>query len=288
MTSTMETCEKVQDIYLPEPATLLEIGSLTAAEKFFRFRFDEPTEHTHLPGQFMEVCVPGIGEAPISITSSPTRSEDNTFEMVIRKVGNVTAALHAMEPGQKVGIRGPFGTTFPVDTAMKGSDLLFICGGIGLVPVRSAIDYVLDRRDEYGAVNILFGTRTPDDRLFIEDLRSWRDRDDVTFIETVDNADTQGPIWPGPVGVITTLIPRLKLDPARTTTIVCGPPIMYRFVLLELRKLSLPHDKIYLSLERRMKCGVGKCGHCQINGQYVCQKGPVFKYSDIDAIKEAI
>jgi NAD(P)H-flavin reductase len=137
-------------------------------------------------------------------------------------------------------------------------------------------------------VNILFGTRTPDDRLFTEDLDKWRLRTDVTFIETVDNADSAGPIWTGPVGVITTLIPRLKLDPEKTTTVVCGPPIMYRFVLMELRKLNLPTDQIFLSLERHMKCGVGKCGHCQINGLYACQSGPVFRYSDIESVKEAI
>lgn len=288
MTSLATQPVTSKDLYLPEAATLLEIMSMTESEKFFRFRFDEERPHDYVPGQFFEVSVPGIGEVPISITSTPTHGEKNTFEMVIRKVGSVTAALHALVPGNKVGIRGPFGTTFPVTDEMKGRDLLFICGGIGLVPVRSAIDFVLDRRDDYGEVNILFGTRTPADRLFTEDLDKWRLRTDITFIETVDNADSTGPIWTGPVGVITTLIPRLKLAPEKTTTIVCGPPIMYRFVLMELRKLNLPTDQIFLSLERHMKCGVGKCGHCQINGLYACQSGPVFRYSDIESVKEAI
>jgi sulfite reductase subunit B len=288
MTTTLETKPVVKDIYLPETATVLEVTTMTEAEKFFRLRFDDPEDREYMPGQFMEVSVPGIGEAPISISSSPTRAADGSFEMVIRKVGNVTAALHALEEGDKVGIRGPFGTTFPVDTEMKGRDLLFVCGGIGLVPVRSAIDYVLDHREDYGEVNILFGTRTPSDRLFVDDLKRWRENPDITFIETVDIADTRGPVWTGPVGVITTLIPRLTLDPEKTTTVICGPPIMYRFVLMELRKMQLREDQIFVSLERHMKCGVGKCGHCQINGIYACQKGPVFRYSEIESVREAI
>jgi sulfhydrogenase subunit gamma (sulfur reductase) len=288
MTLTQEVSTKVKDIYLPEAVTVLDSRLLTEAEIYLRFKFDDPTPHQYMPGQFYSVTIPGIGEAPISISSSPTRCDDNTFEMVVRKVGNVTNALHNLVYGDKVGIRGPFGTTFPVDTAMKGRDLLFICGGIGLVPVRSAIHYVLDNRQDYGEVNILVGTRTPADRLFVNDCEEWAKRDDVNYLETVDVAIARKPIWTGPVGVITTLLPRLNLDSSKTTTIVCGPPIMYRFVLMELRKLQLPNDQIYLSLERRMKCGVGKCGHCQINGKYACQEGAVFKYSDIESTPEAI
>ncbi|MCP4092289.1 MAG: oxidoreductase [Planctomycetes bacterium] len=288
MTITQEVSTKVKDIYLPEPATVLDSRLLTEAEIYLRFKFDDPKPHDYKPGQFYSVTIPGIGEAPISISSSLTRCEENTFEMVVRKVGNVTNALHNLVYGDKVGIRGPFGTTFPVDTAMKGRDLVFICGGIGLVPVRSAIHHVLDNRQDYGDISILVGTRTPADRLFVSECEEWSKRDDVNFLETVDVAIARKPIWTGPVGVITTLLPRLNLDPAKTTTIVCGPPIMYRFVLMELRKLQLPNDQIYLSLERRMKCGVGKCGHCQINGKYACQEGAVFKYSDIESTPEAI
>ena len=288
MTQTKQTKTTVKDIYLPEQATVLEVDHMTDLEVFLKVKFDDPADHPYMPGQFMEISIPGIGEAPISISSSPTRTDGNSFEMVIRKVGNVTNALHNLEVGSKLGIRGPFGTTFPVLEEMKGRELLFVCGGIGLVPVRSAIDYVLDHREDYGEVNIIVGTRTPDDRLFLDDLQLWRERDDVTFLETVDHADTSGPAWTGPVGVITTLIPRLTLDEGKTTAIVCGPPIMYRFVLMELRKLQLPNDHIFLSLERQMKCGVGKCGHCQINGKYACQHGPVFKYSEIESTREAI
>jgi NAD(P)H-flavin reductase len=172
-----------------------------------------------------------------------------------------------------------------VDQAMRGRNVLFICGGIGLVPVRSAIHYVLDHRDEYGDVAVLFGTRRPADRLFTEELRELDERDDVDFQETVDVAD---PSWNGNVGVITRLIPDVLPDSENTIAVICGPPIMYRFVLRELRKLRLPSRNLYVSLERRMKCAVGKCGHCQIDGVYACQDGPVFNYAEIASLREAL
>jgi NAD(P)H-flavin reductase len=277
--------EKPRDIYLPEPATLVDLRLMTEHEKFFRFRIDRPGGLGHRPGQFVEVSMPGIGECPISISSSPTRNGDGTFELVVRDAGAVTAALHHLDPGARVGIRGPFGTHFPVDEAMRGKDVVFICGGIGLVPVRSAIHYVLDHRDDYGKVTVLFGARSPAERLFIGELYELKTRDDVYFQETVDVAD---PSWGGNVGVITTLMPPLRIDPHHTVVIICGPPIMYRFVLLELHKHQVANSDIYFSLERRMKCGVGKCGHCQINGLYACQDGPVFRYADIASVREAI
>jgi NAD(P)H-flavin reductase len=153
------------------------------------------------------------------------------------------------------------------------------------VPLRSAIQYVLDHRNEYGAVTLLYGTRKPEDRLFVEELYEWKLRKDIRFVETVDAA---GPAWGGNVGVITMLFEHLALDPARTVAVICGPPIMYKFVLIELKKYEIPNERIYLSLERHMKCGVGKCGHCQINGVYACQKGPVFRYADLAGLREAI
>jgi NAD(P)H-flavin reductase len=277
------TCEVRKDIYLPVGATVAAAADMTASEKFFAFRFPSGKPLGHMPGQFVEVMVPGVGEAPISLSSSPTRPD--TFEMVVRKCGNVSAALHALAPGSTVGIRGPFGTTFPVDKEMKGQDLLFICGGIGLVPVRSAIQYVLDHRKDYGKVTILFGTKNPAERLFAEEVKQWGAQPNTTYLETVDRGDAQ---WKGNVGVITTLMPKLKIDPAKTVAIVCGPPIMYKFVIIELHKMGMADGRIYVSLERHMKCGVGKCGHCQINNLYVCQDGPVFRFSDVTSIREAI
>jgi len=271
-----------KSIYVPEPATLARCEAMTELERFFQVTLDSGKPLGHQPGQFVEVSVPGIGEAPISISSSPTQPEG--FQLVVRNVGNVSAALHAMEPGAKVGVRGPFGTTFPYEEA-KGRDVLLIAGGIGLVPVRSMINYVLDNRDDYGRVIILFGARGPAERLFVDELQQWRDRDDVEFLETVDRGDET---WTGSVGVITVLIPRVDLDVKNTVAVVCGPPVMYKFVMLGLWDKKLPNDQIFVSLERRMKCGVGKCGHCQIGPYYVCQDGPVFRYSDIAHIKGAI
>lgn len=278
-----QTTAAPADIYLPEPASVVRAEPMTKLEMFFEFKLASGRELGHMPGQFCEVSIPGIGEAPISISSSPTYQDG--FQMVVRKVGNVSGALHGLKAGASVGIRGPFGTRFPVDTAMKGKDLLFVCGGIGLVPVRSAINYVLDHRQDYGHVTILFGTRTPADRLFTDEMKAWAGRKDVTFVETVDRGDEQ---WKGNVGVITTLFPKIKVDPARTVAIICGPPIMYKFVLIELDKMKIPKAAVYMSLERHMKCGVGKCGHCQVNGIYVCQEGPVFSYADVASVREAI
>jgi sulfite reductase subunit B len=276
-------CETPKDIYLPLPATVSKIKPMTKLESFFSCKLDSGEELGHMPGQFVEVSVPGIGEAPISVSSSPTRK--GSFEMVIRKVGNVSEAMHRLNDGDKIFIRGPFGTCFPVDDAMKGKDIIFICGGIGIVPVRSAIQYVLDNRDDYGRVIILFGAKTPKDRLFIEELDQWRKEKNVTFLETVDHRDES---WSGPEGVITTLLPLVKTDKENTVAIICGPPIMYKFVIVVLEEAGLREDQIYLSLERHMKCGVGKCGHCQINNIYVCQDGPVFRFSDITDLEEAV
>jgi NAD(P)H-flavin reductase len=272
-----------KDIYLPETATIVATKPMTETEAYFHIKMDSGSPLGHMPGQFAEISIAGIGEAPISISSSPTMSDG--FEMVVRKIGNVTNALHGLGDGAKVGIRGPFGTTFPVDSVMKGKDIVFICAGIGLVPLRSAINYVLANRQDYNNVTILSGTRTADLRLFTTELANWQERADVNLLETVDKGSDD---WKGNVGLITTLIPDLKLDVANTIVLICGPPIVYKFVILELNKFQLPHENIYVSLERHMKCGVGKCGHCQINGLYACQDGPVFRYADIADVKEAI
>jgi NAD(P)H-flavin reductase len=256
---------------------------MTAMENFFSFKLDSGAALGHMPGQFAEISIPGFGEAPISISSSPTRGD--AFEMVVRRMGNVTGALHRMKAGDQIGVRGPFGTWFPVDAALKGRDVLFVCGGIGLVPVRSAINYVLDNRDDYGRVTILFGTKSPSERLFLDELSAWDRRSDVEFMETVDKGDAD---WKGNVGVITTLLPKISIDPQQTVAIICGPPVMYKFAIWDLARLGVTAQSIYVSLERRMKCGVGKCGHCQVNGVYVCQDGPVFRLADIEGMKEAI
>jgi len=224
----------------------------------------------------------GIGEAPISISSSPTKK--GSFELAVRAVGNVTKALHKLEKGAIIGIRGPYGKGFPLEE-MKGKDILFVAGGIGLVPLRSLINYVLDKRSDFGRVLILFGAKTPAEQLFLDELAGWRTRPDLEYWETVDRADGK---WKGNVGVITTLFPKININPEKTVAVIVGPPVMYRFAILEAQVKGIPDEQIIVSLERRMKCGVGKCGHCQINHLYVCQDGPVFKFAQIKDIKEAI
>jgi len=269
-------------IYLPEPATVVKVEQMTDTEKLFELKLNSGRELGHQPGQFIMISVMGIGEAPISVSSSPTRK--GGFELVVRQVGRLTGALHRLTAGSHVGIRGPFGTNFPIEEA-KGKDVLFVGGGIGLVPLRSFITYVLDNRDDYGRVTILFGSRNPAERLFRDELDEWTKRDDIEFLESVDRADDS---WKGNVGVITTLFPKLEFEPDRTVCTIVGPPVMYKFVILELDEQKIAHDNIFLSLEKRMKCGVGKCGHCQIQDLYACEDGPVFRYSDISDYREAI
>jgi len=268
--------------YLPQWAEIYRIEDLTFTERLFEIHLENGERLGHKPGQFVELSVMGIGEAPISV-SSPPRA-DNSFELAIRKVGNLTNAVHRLKVGDKVGIRGPFGTHFPVEEA-KGKDILFVAGGIGLVPMRSFIHFVLEHREQYGEVTILFGARNPVERLFLNELEQWGMREDMRYLDTVDRADSD---WTGNVGVITTLFPKIHIDPSRTYCIVVGPPVMYRFVILEAKARGIPDSQIFLSLERRMKCGVGKCGHCQINHIYVCQDGPVFRYTDIFDLEEAL
>jgi sulfhydrogenase subunit gamma (sulfur reductase) len=276
------TDQGISSLYQPTPAEMVKIEQLTEKEKLFTLYLKEGRDLGHRAGQFVEVSVFGIGEAPISVTSSPTRN--GTFELCIREVGDVTGALHRMEPGSTVGIRGPFGNGFPVDK-MRGKDLLFAPGGMGLPPLRSVIQQVLDERESFGRVIILYGARNPSELLFKDELAQWEARDDVEFHVTVDRGDES---WTGNVGVITTLFPKVTINPRNTVALTVGPPVMYRFVLIELLSKGIQDGNIFLSLERRMKCGLGKCGHCQINNVYVCQKGPVFSYAQLKELPEAI
>jgi sulfite reductase subunit B len=272
----------VNSIYLPTMAEITRTEQLTKMEKLFEIRLKNGQELGHQPGQFVEVSLFGIGEAPISVSSSPTKK--GSFELAVRAAGNVTKALHQMNPGSSLGIRGPFGEGFPLKE-MKGKDILFVAGGIGLVPLRSLINYVLDKRSDFGRVIIFFGAKTPSEQLFLGELERWRTSKEMEYFETVDRADAN---WKGNVGVITTLFPKIAIDPLKTMAVIVGPPIMYRFAILEAQVKGIPDDQIIVSLERRMKCGVGKCGHCQINDIYVCQEGPVFNYARIKNVKEAI
>ena len=277
-----ECCTVEKDIYLPGLATVNEINLMNTTELYLQLSMDNELL-AYEPGQFVEVSVAGLGEAPISISSSPT--QQGGFELVVRKVGNVTNAIHALEAGSKIGIRGPFGNgRYPAEEA-KGKDLIFICGGIGLVPQRSFINYVLDNRDDYGSVTVLVGTKSSSERFFHSELADWEKRDDIHFLETIDVGDNN---WKGNVGVVTTLIPKIEAEIADAYIFICGPPIMYKFVLMALAEVAVPKERIFVNLERKMKCGVGKCGHCQMNDKYACVDGPVFRYSDLNSVPEAI
>jgi sulfite reductase subunit B len=269
-------------IFLPEIAEVVSTRQLTDMEKYIELKLSDSREFDFNPGQFVQLSVFGIGEAPISISSSP--SNKNIIGLCIRKAGDVTSAIHRLEEGSSLGIRGPLGNGFPIDE-MKGNDILFIAGGLGLAPLRSLIYYVLEKREDFAKVTILYGAKSPDDILFADELESWKSRGDIDLEITVD---VPGADWSGKSGVITRLIPPLKLNPSNTYAMIVGPPVMYKYVLLELQMKQLPENNIIMSLERRMKCGVGKCGHCQINGVYVCLEGPEFSYHTLKFLSEAI
>ena len=273
---------KKEELYLPTISTVSGVEQLTASEKRFEITLPGDRSLGHRPGQFVQVSIFGFGEAPISICSSPAKGP--SFEITVRRAGRLTDRMHLLKPGDRLGIRGPFGNGFDIDS-FRGKDVLFVCGGIGLAPLKSLIDYVSAKRADFGRFIILYGTKSPGDILFEKEINTWQNAKDVEFFMTVDRA---GKDWQGRVGVITTLIPPLDLNPERTVAAACGPPVMYKFVLMALKGKRIPDQNIYLSLERRMKCGVGKCGHCQINSTYVCQDGPVYLYSEAGKLREAI
>jgi sulfhydrogenase subunit gamma (sulfur reductase) len=269
--------------YLPLLGRIRRVEQMTAMEKIFTIELPDGRSLGHRPGQFVEVSAFGVGEAPISVTSSPSRS-NGTFELCVRRAGDVTGALHRLQAGALIGIRGPFGRGFPIEK-FRGKDLLFAPGGLGLAPLRSLINQVLDERALFGRVIILYGARNPSELLFKTELRQWAERDDVELHLTVDHGDDD---WDGHIGVITTLFPGISIHPRNTVAVTCGPPVMYRFVLMELLGKGLSESNVWLSLERRMKCGLGKCGHCQINHIYACQSGPAFPYAEIKGLEEAL
>ncbi len=227
------------------------------------------------PGQFNMLYIFGVGEVPISICGDP--AEDNTLVHTTRAVGAVTKAMQRLKVDDTVGVRGPYGTVWPMDEAL-GKDVIIIAGGIGLAPLRPSIYHVLRRREEYGKVVLLYGTRSPDDLLYQKELERWRSRFDLDVQITVDRAVRE---WHGNVGVVTTLIPRAGFDPHNAVAMVCGPEIMMRYTAAELLRRGMPGDRIYVSMERNMKCGIGLCGHCQFGSVFVCKDGPVFPYAQI-------
>ena len=273
----------MNDVFLPDIACLVDVWDETPDTKTFTwcFRDLKDGEDFHfLPGQFLELSVFGFGEAPFCIASSPTRPD--TLETTVRRTGQLTDALHRLGNGDEVGIRGPFGNGFDVQAA-RGKDLLFVAGGIGLPPLRSLIWNVLDERDRFGKVTILYGARTPTDLVYKHELKEWEKRSDVEFHVTVDRAE---PGWTGNVGMVPVLFEKTILRPESTLAYVCGPPIMIKYVVQDLFRRGFQEEAVISTLERMMQCGFGKCNHCAIGHRYVCRDGPVFNYKQIRELVE--
>jgi NAD(P)H-flavin reductase len=227
------------------------------------------------PGQFNMLYDFGVGEVPISISGDPARSEHVVH--TVRAVGTVTRSLRRRTPGELVGIRGPYGSAWPVDQA-HGHDLVVVAGGIGLAPLRPALYHVLAHRGLYGRVTLLYGARTPRDLLYTRELREWRGRFDMDVEVTVDRATVD---WQGGVGVVTKLVARAPFDPGGAIAFVCGPEVMIRFAAMAFEARGVAPRSVFVSLERNMKCGVGLCGHCQFGPHFVCREGPVFRYDQV-------
>ncbi len=284
-----EKCENIVSPYLPESVTIERVTTLSATEKLFFLRRGagrrEPgagknRTPLHAPGQFYMVGLPGYGEAPISVCA-PSLS-GSAIELCIRVAGNLTGALHRLGAGDSLSVRGPFGDGFDLET-LKGRDLLFIAGGIGIAPMRSLLLAVLNKPKAFGRLRLLYGAKSPNEILFTGDFKGWREKG--LGVEVIVDKGAKG--WDGRVGLVTNLMGPLKLDAPKTTAVVIGPPIMYRFVVAKLKRMGLEESDILLSLERRMKCGVGKCGHCQINSSYVCCDGPVYTLEGLSNMGEA-
>ena len=277
--------QRLQHVDKTFKAEIINIIRLTEMEKLFQIRICDETARSRfrfLAGQFVMLEVPGVGEVPISISSSPTNT--GYIELCIRKAGTVTNLLHKAVRGAKVGLRGPFGTHFPM-TQMKGHDVLLIAGGLGLAPLRAPIFHAIQNRSDYADVHILYGTKDPSQLLFDYQYEKWRRIDDVKLSIIVEKPDDA---WKGEGGMITKLLDKLTIRPQNTYAIVCGPPVMFKFVCNRLSQAGVPMDRMFVSLERRMHCGMGKCCRCNIGSTYTCVDGPVFDYWSVMNLKEAI
>lgn len=276
-----------ESLYLPKVAVLDRVVDEIAEVKTFYWHFEDPAEQAAFkrfrPGQFAQVSIFGVGEFPASLPPSPT--EDETF-FTIRRVGSCTEALHALKPGDRFGVRGPYGNGFPMEE-YEGRNLVFVAGGIGLIPLRSCIIYAMAHRERYGRIQIFYGARTPRDLMYLPDLKRWEQAAGIECYLTVDRPDET---WRGHVGVVGSLFrkPDVRMAVENTTAFVCGPPIMFRFVIQDLKGMGFEDRHIVSTLERYMKCGVGKCGHCCIGVAYVCVDGPVFTYEQIRKLGEEI
>ena len=266
---------------IPTIAEITDIRAETPDVKTFTVLADGKKPFDHRPGQCAMLSVPGAGEAMFSITSSPTDKE--IMEFSVKKCGTFTDFLHNCEPGQQITVRGPYGRAFPVDTEFTGKDLLFIAGGIGLAPLRSVINYCRDKRENYGKLDIVYGSRSKNDLVFYKEItEQWCGDKDVNVYLTTDR-EQDG--WNGHVGFVPNYVKELGFDNNRVA-IVCGPPIMIKFTVANLLDMGFEKTQIYTTMEMKMKCGVGKCGRCNIGSKYVCKDGPVFRFDELDELPD--
>lgn len=272
----------IQDPLIPMLAQVTAVRVDTPDVKTFRVvDLDGKKPFVHIPGQCAMLSVPGVGEALFSITSSPT--EPDFLEFSIKKCGCVTNWLHALEAGQQITLRGPYGNGFPVDTAFVGKDLLFIAGGIGLAPLHSVINYCRHFRDRYGKIDIVYGSRSKEDLVdYAEILNDWCKEGGISVHLTIDREE-EG--WGGHVGFVPNYVKELGFTTDKTV-VMCGPPIMIKFTLAGLMELGFAREQIYTTMELKMKCGLGKCGRCNIGSKYVCKDGPVFRFDQLDALPD--
>ena len=275
----------MENIYLPHPAVVKEIIPETADIKTFKLTFqDENLQKgfTYLPGQFIEFSVFGEGEAPFCLASSPTRP--GCIESTIKKMGKMTQAIHELDVGDIVGIRGPYGNNFPL-AQLKGKNLVVVGGGIGLAPLRSLIQNVLDQRDEYGDMILIYGARTTTDLVYREELQEWQNNPSIKVILTVDPGG-QDEDWRGDVGLVTSILEKVNPPPDNSILITCGPPVMIKFTVFSaMRNLGYQPGQIITTLEMKMKCGLGKCGRCNIGETYICKDGPVFNFEQLQRLR---
>jgi NAD(P)H-flavin reductase len=273
---------QVQETLIPLLGVVTDVRVDTPDVKTFRVNaLDGGKVFEHIPGQCAMLSIPGVGEAMFSITSSPTNTE--FMEFSIKKCGCLTNWLHQMEVGQQITIRGPYGNGFPVETDFKGKDLVFVAGGIGLAPLRSVINYVRDNRANYGTVDIVYGSRSMDDLVdYQEIIDEWCKEDGINVYLTIDR-EQEG--WDGHVGFVPTYVKELGFDNNKTF-VICGPPIMIKFTLAGLIEQGFDKTQVYTTMELKMKCGVGKCGRCNIGAKYVCKDGPVFRCDQLDEMPD--
>jgi NAD(P)H-flavin reductase len=276
--------EEMTTVVPPGPMTPVFCRVLKSRQETrdtFTIELEQPAQaDPFAPGQFNMLYVFGVGEVPISVSGDPRRP--HPLVHTVREVGAVTRAMRALKRGDALGVRGPFGSSWPVEEAV-GRDVVIVAGGIGLAPLRPAIYSILAHRQKYGRVILMYGTRTPDDILYRKELERWRAHLDLSVHVTVDRAMAT---WRGSVGVVTTIIPRARFDPANALVMICGPEAMMRFTVLELQNRGVGLDRIYVSTERNMKCAIGFCGHCQLGPTFVCKDGPIFRYDTIQPFFE--